>query len=96
MRRQEDESSASGPWKLGDSVQITGSVDVSGDNDDAKETVFWEYSLKAIAVFAEYKNAFPLLFEKLATCKFEGRYSAQKLFGTDGSKVVTRVCVTYK
>ena len=87
VRRSEEEDEAgdkSGAWKLGDAVQVVGSLELTAE-DVEKETNRWEYSARAIHLILEYMTTFPQLFEGLARSPF-GKHSASAILGADGAK----------
>ena len=94
VRRQEnneDENEASSVWTLGDAVQIIASVDKKGEEESVKDAVSWEYSMRAIALLAEYKNTYPLLFEKLKELGYGSKYNAEMLFGPNGKATAEEI-----
>lgn len=80
-------------WGAGDSVQVVGSLNI--ERIAEKESVQWEYSAKALALLFEFKNRFPLMFERLDSLPHQVKYSAQDVFlpsgaqGKDSSAIVT-------
>ena len=95
-RRQEDleRESKENCWKIGDLVQIIGSIDPAEKDSSqgqagagaTKDSISWEYSQSAINVIAEYKFKYPKLFESLRSIQFASKYSADKLLGPGGNK----------
>ena len=81
-------------WNRKDTVKIIGST--AGNNNDIHNVDgeggnYFEYSVKAISIIAEYKCRFPMLFSMLTQLPHKPRYSALELFGKDGEKVLEDV-----
>ena len=67
-------------------MNAPGMLASSNDKGEAKDVVYWEYSMRAVTAFAEYKNAYPILFEKLGSTQFAVKYSVTTLLGAEGNK----------
>lgn len=69
-------------WGAGDSVQVVGSVNT--ERLAEAESTQWEYSAKALALLFEYKNRFPLMFERLDQLPHQMKYQATDVFVPSG------------
>lgn len=65
-------------WGAGDSVQVVGNVNT--ERIAETESAQWEYSAKALALLFDYKNRFPLMFERLDQLPHQMKYSATDVF----------------
>lgn len=65
-------------WGAGDSVQVVGSVNT--ERIAEAESTQWEYSAKALALLFEYKNRFPLMFERLDNLPHQMKYQSTDVF----------------
>jgi hypothetical protein len=83
-------------WGSGDTVQIVGSVDASGNTggvsgpggdgfNSSTGYSSWEYSEKALELIEEYRRQFPIIFINLQSLSHQKKYTAKEVFGASGS-----------
>jgi len=79
-------------WGAGDSLLVIGSTrNGSGQEEEQRPKILWEFTPKAVRLVAAFKQKFPQLFAAVSKYPDERFYDARQVFGPKGAEMLPKI-----